>query len=151
MPQIILKERTAHLASYAFFTRDDDQYKNTSLSQLYQPPRISFSQNTYHQYVHHVNIEKFLRTTFSQNTSQKQPPEVFCGKKCSQKFHKIHRKVPVPELHFQQSCRPQALAQVFSCEFCEISRNTFFTERLWTTASDLQKQLFADIFQNRCS
>ena len=29
----------------------------------------------------------------------------------------------------------EALAQLFSCEFCEISKNTFFTERLWTTAS----------------
>ena len=27
------------------------------------------------------------------------------------------------------------LAQVFSCEFCEISKNIFFTEHLWTTAS----------------
>ena len=27
------------------------------------------------------------------------------------------------------------LAQVSSCEFCEISKNTFFTEHLWTTAS----------------
>ena len=25
------------------------------------------------------------------------------------------------------------LAQVYSCEFCEIFKNTFFTERLWTT------------------
>ena len=47
MPQIIFKERTAHLASYTLFTRDVDQYKNTSLSQLYQPARMSFSQNTY--------------------------------------------------------------------------------------------------------
>ena len=38
MPQIILKERTAHLGSYTFFTRDVEQYKNTSLSQLYQLP-----------------------------------------------------------------------------------------------------------------
>ena len=28
------------------------------------------------------------------------------------------------------------LAQVFPCEFCEISRNIFFTEHLWTTASE---------------
>ena len=48
MPQIVLKERTAHLASYTFFTGDLDQYKNTSRSQLHQPPRTSFSQNTYH-------------------------------------------------------------------------------------------------------
>ena len=26
------------------------------------------------------------------------------------------------------------LAQVFSCEFCEIPNNTFFTEHLWATA-----------------
>ena len=29
----------------------------------------------------------------------------------------------------------RTLAQVFSCEFCEISRHTFFTEHLWATAS----------------
>ena len=49
MPQIILKERTAHLASYTFFTRDVDQYKNTSLSQFYQPPRTPVSLNTLSQ------------------------------------------------------------------------------------------------------
>ena len=31
MPRIILKERTAHLASYTFFTIDVGQYKNTSV------------------------------------------------------------------------------------------------------------------------
>ena len=29
------------------------------------------------------------------------------------------------------------VAQVFSCEFCEISKNAFFTEHLWTTVSVL--------------
>ena len=28
------------------------------------------------------------------------------------------------------------LTQVFSCEFCAISKNTFFTEHLWETASE---------------
>ena len=40
-------------------------------------------------------------------------------------------------------CRPQAcnfikintLAQVVSCEFCEISKNSFSTEHVWATAS----------------
>ena len=31
--------------------------------------------------------------------------------------------------------KKETLAQVFSCEFCEISKNTFFTEYLRTTAS----------------
>ena len=38
-----------------------------------------------------------------------------------------------------QACnfiKKEALAQVFPCEFCEISKNTFFTEHLWEVASD---------------
>ena len=31
--------------------------------------------------------------------------------------------------------KKETLAQVFSYEFCEISKNIFFTEHLWTTAS----------------
>ena len=38
----------------------------------------------------------------------------------------------------------EALAQVYSCEFCEISVSTFFTEHVWVTASKLwrRKPLF---------
>ena len=41
-------------------------------------------------------------------------------------------------LELYQACnfiKKEALAQVFSCEFCEISKNTFFTEHLWAAAS----------------
>ena len=31
---------------------------------------------------------------------------------------------------------PESLAQVVSHEFCEIFKNSFFTEHLWTTASE---------------
>ena len=41
--------------------------------------------------------------------------------------------------------KEETLAQVFSCEFCEISKNTFFTEHLWTAAS---KSCFGDVFSN---
>ena len=37
-----------------------------------------------------------------------------------------------------QSCnfvKKETLAQALSCEFCEIFKNTFSTEHLWTTAS----------------
>ena len=37
--------------------------------------------------------------------------------------------------------KKETLAQVFSCEFCETSKNTFFTERLWTTASIRSKNI----------
>ena len=32
--------------------------------------------------------------------------------------------------------KQETLTQVFSCEFCEIFKNTFFSEHLWTTASE---------------
>ena len=35
--------------------------------------------------------------------------------------------------------KKETLAQVFSCEFCETSKNTFFTEHLWATASEYQR------------
>ena len=51
--------------------------------------------------------------------------------RCSQKFRKIHRKTPC--LIFNKvGLRPATLLKMrllwilFSCEFCEISRNTFF-------------------------
>ena len=47
-----------------------------------------------------------------------------------------------------QACnfiKKETLAQVLSCEFCEISKNTFFTEHLWTTAS-----IIIWIFTNIC-
>ena len=40
-----------------------------------------------------------------------------------------------PEAVVQSFIKKETLAQVFSCEFYEISKNTFFTEHLWTTAS----------------
>ena len=39
-----------------------------------------------------------------------------------------------------QTCnfiKKETLAQVFCCEFCENSKNTLFTEHLWTSASEL--------------
>ena len=54
MPQIIKyvsnysKERTAHVARFTFFTKDVDQFKIISLSQLHQPPKTPFSQKSYH-------------------------------------------------------------------------------------------------------
>ena len=61
---------------------------------------------------------------------QKQPPEVFC-KGVPKNFAKYTGK-HLCQSHF---IKIETLAQVFSCEFCEISKNTFFTEYLCATAS----------------
>ena len=41
--------------------------------------------------------------------------------------------------------KKEILTQVFSCEFCEIFKITFFTEHLWTTSS--VEQLFKNSVQ----
>ena len=38
-------------------------------------------------------------------------------------------------LRMRAALLKKILAQVFSCEFCELSKNAFFTEHLRTTAS----------------
>ena len=55
----------------------------------------------------------------NQGSIQKKPLEVFYKKR--------------PEAW--NFIKKEALVQVFSCEFCEISKTTIFTEHLWTTAS----------------
>ena len=58
-------------------------------------------------------------------------------------FAKAHRKTPVAETLYKQNFQASAcnfikkevLAQVFSCEFCVVSKNIVFTEHLWATAS----------------
>ena len=64
---------------------------------------------------------------------QKQPPEVFCKKGSSKNFAKFTGEHLYQSLFFKK----ETLAQAFSCEFCEISKNAFFTEQLLTTASDV--------------
>ena len=39
-------------------------------------------------------------------------------------------------IKLQAFIKKETLAQVFSCEFCEISKSTFFTEHIWATASE---------------
>ena len=76
-------------------------------------------------------------------------PEVFCKKGVLRNLPKFTGKHLCRSLFFNkvvaEACnfiKKETLAQVFSCEFCEISKNTFFTEHLWGTASDFQFNQF---------
>ena len=50
-------------------------------------------------------------------------------------FTKFARKHLCQSLFFNKVAGLRPEAQVFSCEFCKIFKNTFFTEHIWTTAS----------------
>ena len=63
---------------------------------------------------------------------QKQPPDVFCKKSCSQKFRKIHRKTPVLEPFL---LKKRLWHWCFPVNLPKFLRILFFTEHIWTTAS----------------
>ena len=75
--------------------------------------------------------------------SKEQPPEVFYKKVVLKNFAKLTGKHLCLSLFFNKDVglRPATLikkdtpAQMFSCEYYEVFKNTFFTEHLWTTAS----------------
>ena len=60
-------------------------------------------------------------------------PEVFCKKSNLRNFTKFTGKYLCQRLFF--NIKKESVAQVFSCEFCEISKNNIFTEHFRTTAS----------------
>ena len=66
---------------------------------------------------------------------QKQPPEVFCKKKMFLEISHNSQENTCPRVSFliklQAPPKKETLAQLFSCEICEITKNTFFTEYLW--------------------
>ena len=77
------------------------------------------------------NFPKFflLITRFHQDKkwhNRSRRSEVFSKKGVLGNFEKIHRKPPVLEsLFFNKVAGLRTLTQVFSCEFCQISKNTF--------------------------
>ena len=77
---------------------------------------------------------------FSVEKYRSSRPEVFCRKGVLRNFAKFTGKHLCQSLFFNK----ETLALVFSCKFCEISKNTFFTEHLWTTA--IKKEALAQVF-----
>ena len=95
----------------------------------YMPPENRKRQKVY------PRIGLFYRST---------RPDVFCKKGVLRNLGKFTGKRPCQNFYFNKvaglACnfiKIETLAQVFSCEFCEISKNTFSTEHLLTAASVL--------------
>ena len=77
---------------------------------------------------------------------QKQPPEVFYNKSVFRNLAKFTGKHMYERLVFKK----ETLVQVFTCECCEISKNTFFTEHLRTTASGFDFTILSADYYKEC-
>ena len=51
---------------------------------------------------------------------------------CTEKFSKIHRKVPVSKFLFDKvpAYNLKTVAHVLSCEFCEMFQNSYLVEHI---------------------
>ena len=75
---------------------------------------------------------------------QKQLPEVFCKKRCSQKFRKIHRKTPMPWSFFNKVGGLYGEIYVF-CPNAEKCRPvTLFKKNLWYRCFPVNLRIFQE-------
>ena len=79
----------------------------------------------------------FWRSTIK--TSMTKPPKFYRKHLYRElEYRSTHRRCLVREGVMHEACnfiKKETLAQVFSREFCEICKNTFFAEHLWMTVS----------------
>ena len=147
MPLIIFKEKTAHLASCTFFTRDVDQYKKTRLFHS----SINHQEHFFHRtlitsYVRPVNIANseylFYRTPPETVVSRCSSKQVFLGKHLRWSLFLKNVRAEGLQLHkkrLQHRCFPVG----------EIFKNTFFYRTLPVAVSVfLKKSTIKQLFRN---
>ena len=93
----------------------------------------------------------------SNQTHRKLRVEILCDQ--FSRCRGSHRRWSARKAVLRKACsviKKESLAQVFSCEFCKISKNTFSTEHLRTTAFQneiMKKKKYLELqtFQQLCS
>ena len=78
-------------------------------------------------------------------------PELFCKKDVLRNFTKFAGKHLCQRLFFNKvaGLRHRSLAQAFSCEFCEISKNTFYKKHSWWLLLTLDLRITQKMIQKR--
>ena len=118
-------------------------YQKETTAQVFTCAYCEIFKNTYFEENHRTTASGTLNLLMetrvpwvSSNRSSR--PELFC-KRCSLKFRKIHR-TPVPKHVACNFIKKETLAQVLSCEFCEISKSTFSYRTPPVAASAVSRQ-----------
>ena len=82
------------------------------------------SSSRYSQYTYTLKVIQFFKKEPIGARSSR--PDLFCKKCILRNFTKFTGKHLCQSPYFNNFIKIKFLAQVFSCEFCEISKNTFF-------------------------
>ena len=142
MPQIILKERTGHLARYTFLQEVLINIKTRHFHSSINHQDHLFHRTLITSYFRPVNIAKFLRTPFLENTSRSSHLQMFFKIGALKSFadftgKHLRRSLFFKKLQAQglQLHNKKTPTQVFSCEVCEIFKNTFSYRTPPVTAS----------------
>ena len=85
-----------------------------------------------------IKKEKILCFRVATVALEKQPLAHVLQKRCSQKFRNVYGKTPVSEYVFNKNFIKRHSNTGFFCEYCEISKNSFFIEHLRWAASGLK-------------
>ena len=97
----------------------------------------------YKYIIWHVKLLLFAQVSYTRDSRRNRSSHQMCSMKKGvlKNFAKFIGKHLCQSLFFNKvaggACnfiKKENLARVFSCKFCEISKNTLFTEYLWTTA-----------------
>ena len=90
-----------------------------------------------------IIISKAKPIEFIEGNQRSSRPDVFCEKGALRNFAKFKEKYLCQSLSLNKAAgaacnfiKKETLAQVFSCEFCDISKNTFFYRTPPLAASD---------------
>ena len=126
--QVMMKDVLRHISKLPYYLgRIKFLYLWTNSETLKHVTSISEFLEALHIYINY-SVMPIMNYHF-----QKQPPEVFCKKGVLRNFTIFTGKHLCLRLFFNKVVFLQIL--VFPCEFCEISKNTFFTEHLLASAS----------------
>ena len=133
MPQIILKERTVHLLIYTFLLKRLINIKTRHFHSSINHQEHLFHRTHITSYFRPVNIAKFLRTAFLQNTTRSSRLKMFFKIGVLKSFANFTGKYLCWSL-FLKNLQADGLklyqkktpTRMFSCEVCKIFKNTFF-------------------------
>ena len=132
MTQIILKGKKAHLASYTLLQETLINIKTRHFRSFIDHQEHLFQRTIITSYFLLVNIAKFLRTSFLQNTSRNSRLHMFFKIGALKGFANFTGKHFCWSLFLKnlqaeglQLHKKSLLTQVFFCEVCKIFKNTF--------------------------